>query len=338
MRILIATDAWRPQVNGVVFTYERLAEQLSSLGHEATFITPDGFRTVPLPTYSEIRLALITHRAARRQIDVFRPDHVHVATEGPIGIATRASCLKSGEPFTTSYHTRFPEYLSARLPVPEAWGYSLERWFHGPAAGTMVATRSLLEELAGKGFSRLLPWCRGVDTERFRPRDLRLFGDGPVFLYVGRVSVEKNLKAFLDIDLPGRKVIVGSGPQLNALKSAYPDALFTGPLFGEALAEAFSSADVFVFPSRTDTYGVVLLEALASGVPVAAYPVTGPKDVVVSGKTGYLSDDLKEAALNALTMDRSVCRDYATGFGWDACARQFVDNVVSAHNSSLVKP
>jgi glycosyltransferase involved in cell wall biosynthesis len=331
MRLLIATDACRPQVNGVVQTYERLTEQLLRWGHEVAFISPNGFRTVPLPTYPEIRLALITPGHARRRITDYKPDHIHIATEGPVGLATRAYCVSKRRSFTTSYHTRFPEYLTARLPlVPESWGYAFERWFHNAGTGIMVSTESLLAELAGKGLKRLMPWTRGVDTELFRPRDVRRFSGNAVFLYVGRVSIEKNLNAFLDLDLPGRKVVVGGGPQLAILKAAYPDTEFTGPLFGEALAEAFASSDVFVFPSRTDTYGVVLLEALASGVPIAAYPVTGPRDIVVQNKVGHLSENLREAALQALTMDRAACRDYALGFSWETCARQFIENVNSA--------
>jgi glycosyltransferase involved in cell wall biosynthesis len=331
MRLLIATDACRPQVNGVVQTYERVAEQLVRWGHQVEFISPNGFRTVPLPTYPEIRLALITPRHARHRITDFKPDHIHIATEGPVGLAARAHCVNWRRPFTTSYHTRFPEYLTARLPlIPESWGYAFERWFHNAGTGIMVSTPSLLAELTGKGLKRLMPWTRGVDTELFRPRNVRLFGGESVFLYVGRVSIEKNLSAFLDLDLPGRKVVVGGGPQLAILKAAYPEAFFTGPLFSEALAEAFASSDVFVFPSRTDTYGVVLLEALASGVPVAAFPVTGPRDVVVHGKVGHLSEDLREAALQALTMDRAACRDYALGFSWETCAQQFVHNINSA--------
>ena len=330
MRLLIATDACRPQINGVVQTYERLAEQLVRLGHQVEFISPNGFRTVPLPTYPEIRLALIWPGQARRRIAAFGPDHIHIATEGPVGLATRAVCVSDDRRFTTSYHTRFPEYLTARLPlVPVRWGYALERWFHNAAAGVMVSTLSLRKELADKGLKRLLPWTRGVDTELFRPRNVRRFGPEPVFLYVGRVSVEKNLKAFLDLDLQGTKVVVGRGPQLALLKQAYPRAVFTGPLFGEALAEAFASSDVFVFPSRTDTYGVVLLEALASGVPVAAFPVTGPRDVVLHGKVGHLGEDLRQAALEALRMDRAACRDYALGFSWETCARQFLSNIAS---------
>jgi glycosyltransferase involved in cell wall biosynthesis len=329
MRILIATDAWRPQVNGVVQTYERLQEQLVHFGHEVEFLAPEGFRTLPMPTYPEIRLALITPRHARRKVETFRPDYIHIGTEGPIGLTTRLFCVKADHPFTTSYHTRFPEYVSARLPVPLSWGYKFERWFHNAANGIFVATPSLQEELAAKGLKRLMPWSRGVDTDMFHPRNVRLFGSGPVFLYVRRVAVEKNLRAFLDLDLPGQKVIVGGGPQREALKSAYPDAIFTGPLFGEALSEAFASADVFVFPSRTDTYGVVLLEALASGVPIAAYPVTGPKDVVENGKVGFIDENLQEAAIQALSVDRGACRNHALKFSWEACARQFVSNITS---------
>jgi glycosyltransferase involved in cell wall biosynthesis len=327
MRIFIATDAWTPQVNGVVQTYQRLREALVEAGHEVQFLTPTEYYSVPLPTYSEIRLAFITARQAQRKIEAFRPDHVHVATEGPIGLAARRVCLRSGIRFTTSYHTKFPEYASARLPVPLSWGYAFERWFHNAGCGTMVATPSLKADLAAKGLKHLLSWSRGVDTALFRPRTDRLFGDGPVFLCVGRVSVEKNLEAFLDLDLPGKKVIVGGGPQLKMLKANYPDTVFTGALFGEDLARAFASADVFVFPSRTDTYGVVLLESLACGVPVAAYPVTGPKDVIVDGEVGSLSEDLGQAALVAMTMDRDACRTYALDFSWASCARQFVENI-----------
>jgi glycosyltransferase involved in cell wall biosynthesis len=331
MRIFIATDAWRPQINGVVRTYEKLKEECAGLGVEIDFLTPAGFRTLPCPTYPEIRLALLRCSDAGHRAAAFRPDYIHVATEGPIGRAMRGWCRRVGRPFTTSYHTRFPEYVAARLPLPESWGYAFERWFHNAGIGIMVATPSLLVELRGKGLQRLLPWSRGVDTEMFRPSPVRRFGAGPIFLYVGRVSVEKNLAAFLDLDLPGRKVIVGGGPQLEALRGAYPRAHFTGPLSGEALAQAYASADVFVFPSRTDTYGVVLLEALASGLPVAAFPVTGPRDVVIDGKVGFLDEDLGKAAMQALEVDRNACRDYALSLSWEKCARQFLDNIVSAH-------
>jgi len=329
MRIFIATDAWTPQVNGVVQTYQRLNDALLKLGHDVGVMTPNGYHSVAMPTYSEIRLAFVRAREARRKIDAFEPDHIHVATEGPIGLAARRVCLRQDIPFTTSYHTKFPEYISARLPVPLSLGYSYERWFHNAGSGTMVATASLMEELKAQRMENLMPWSRGVNTELFRPRSDRLFGKEPVFLYVGRVSVEKNLEAFLRLDLPGRKVIVGGGPRLKMLKSNFPDTIFTGPLFGEELAKAFASADVFVFPSLTDTYGVVLLEALACGVPVAAFPVTGPRDVIVDCKVGSLKDDLREAALTALEIDRNECRSYALGFSWERCALQFIDNIGS---------
>jgi glycosyltransferase involved in cell wall biosynthesis len=266
-----------------------------------------------------------------------RPDFIHIATEGPIGLMTRRYCRKTRWPFTTSYHTRFPEYVAARLPVPEDWCYALQRRFHNGSAGTFVATPSVAADLAARGFERLMPWSRGVDTELFRPRDIRLFGDKPVFLYVGRIAVEKNIKAFLDLDLPGRKVLVGGGPQAAELERAYPDALFTGPRQGEALAEAYASADVFVFPSLTDTFGLVMLEALACGVPVAAYPVSGPKDVLTDPQSGVLSADLEEAALRALHLDREAARAHALGYSWENSARQFIENMMAAHNLGLPK-
>jgi glycosyltransferase involved in cell wall biosynthesis len=332
MRILIATDAWHPQVNGVVRTYERLAQEAEKLGFELVFLAPSAFRTLPCPTYPEIRLSLTTPRAIARHFEEAGPDFIHVATEGPIGLMARSYCRKMKRPFTTSYHTRFPEYLAARLPVPERWCYALQRRFHNGAAGTFVATRSLYSDLAARGFERLMLWSRGVDTELFRPRQVRLFGEQPVFLYVGRIAVEKNIKAFLDLPLPGRKVLVGSGPQTAELQRRYPDALFTGPKQGEELALAYSSADVFVFPSLTDTFGLVLLEALASGVPVAAYPASGPKDVLTDPAAGLLSVDLGQAALAALDLDRTAARAHALRFSWENSARQFVNNMLAAHH------
>jgi glycosyltransferase involved in cell wall biosynthesis len=332
MRILIATDAWHPQVNGVVRTYERLAQQVERRGFQFSFLTPPSFRTLPCPTYPEIRLALAFPSAIASHIEAARPDFIHIATEGPVGLMTRSYCRKRKRPFTTSYHTRFPEYVSARLPVPERWIYELQRRFHSGAAGTFVATRALQEELATRGFERLMLWSRGVDTELFRPRDVRLFGPGPVFLYVGRIAVEKNLAAFLDLDLPGRKVLVGGGPQLEELRRAYPDSLFTGPKEGEDLARAYASADVFVFPSLTDTFGLVLLEALASGLPVAAYPVNGPSDVIVDPAVGVLDHDLGRAARAALHLDRHAARACAASFSWENSARQFVVNVLTAND------
>lgn len=327
-RVLLVTDAWHPQVNGVVRTLERLAENLPAFDAEAVFLTPAGFSSVPLPTYPDIRLALATPARIRKEIDAAGADHVHIVTEGPLGTMARWACMKAGRPFTTSYHTRFPEYLSARLPVPESWTYAWLRRFHNAAAATMVATPSLAAELAAKGFTRLKPWTRGVDTELFNPDRRDDIGlPHPIFLYVGRVAVEKNLGAFLGLDLPGSKVVVGTGPAMDELKALHPDAHFLGEHTGVALARIYASADVFVFPSRTDTFGIVLLEALASGLPIAAYPVTGPIDVLGDGTAGVLSHDLREAALAALSIDRNRAREKALGYSWRACAEMFIGHV-----------
>ena len=330
MRLLVATDAWRPQVNGVVHTYERLELELRELGVELAFLTPAEFRTLPCPTYPEIRLAVPGYHYVIERLGCILPDAVHIATEGPIGWMTRGYCLRRGIPFTTAFHTRFPEYLASRFGVPESWTYAVERRFHNAGAGVMVASRRLAAELEARGLERLMPWSRGVDSDLFRPRDVRLFGDGPVFLYVGRVAVEKNIETFLRLDLPGRKVVVGAGPMLAGLRARYPKTIFTGKKLGEELAECYASADVFVFPSLTDTFGMVLLEAMASGLPVAAFPVTGPLDTVVPGKTGILGTDLRSACLGALALDRSTVRAHATGFSWPAAARLFLSNIENA--------
>jgi glycosyltransferase involved in cell wall biosynthesis len=336
MRILVATDAWRPQVNGVVRTYERLSVEAAKLGATIEFLTPEPFPTIPLPTYTEIRLALLTSNEVEARVRAFRPDFVHIATEGPIGLVTRYWCNRQSRRFTTSYHTRFPDYLSARLPVPLEWGYHAQAWFHNAGAGMMVSTQSLAQELGRRGFQRIMPWTRGVDTELFHPRAVRPFGSDPVFLYVGRVAVEKNIDDFLKLELPGRKVVVGGGPELTLLTERYPEVLFTGPRSGQDLAESYAGSDVFVFPSRTDTFGIVLLEALASGLPIAAYPVTGPIDVVEPGVTGVLDENLRQAALGALELDRTGLRNAALKFGWEACAQQFIDNLLSANGSHRV--
>ncbi len=326
-RILIATDAWRPQVNGVVRTYENLAAHIAALGVELTFLTPDEFRCVPCPTYPEIRLALPGFAHVADRIASSHCDFIHIATEGPIGWMTRAHCLKRGRPFTTSFHTRYAEYVTARFGVPESWTYALQRRFHNSAAGVLISSDSIAKDLTQRGFERLLPWTRGVDTELFCPRPERLFGQAPVFLYVGRVAVEKNIESFLRLDLPGRKVVVGDGPLLASLRAQYPDVQFTGARFGEDLARCYASADVFVFPSRTDTFGVVLLEAMASGVPVAAYPVPGPIDNVPSGIAGVLDENLRQACLAALRLDRTAVRRHALSFSWETTARMFVQGI-----------
>ena len=332
MRILIATDAAPPQVNGVVTTYARLAAELEQRDVAVEFLSPQAFSTVALPGYPEIHLALAGRRAVGRHLAKIAPDYVHVATEGPIGWATRAVCLAEGRSFTTSYHTKLPEYAATYAGLPESCGYALARRFHNASHGTMVATRSLAADLSARGFEHLLPWTRGVDTERFRPRDERILGSqGPIFLYVGRIAREKNLEAFLDLDLPGRKVLVGDGPHLAALRQRYHDAIFTGPKSGDELARHFASADVFVFPSRSDTFGLVLLEAMASGLPVAAFPVTGPIDLVRHGVTGILDPDLGAAARRALTLNRAAARAHALTFSWARAADQFLANLEAAH-------
>lgn len=330
MRVLVATDAWHPQVNGVVRTYERLDEQATALGVEMAFLTPAEFTTLPCPTYPEISLAVPGFGAVTRRIREINPDAIHIATEGPIGWAVRAHCRRNGVPFTSAFHTRFPEYLASRLHIPLAWTYAAERRFHSASAGMMVASSSLARELEARGFARVLPWTRGVDTQLFRPRPVRRFGDGPVFLYVGRVAIEKNIQAFLEVDLPGRKVVVGSGPLLANLAARYPHVVFTGKQTGEALAECYASADVFVFPSRTDTFGIVQLEAMATGLPVAAYPVTGPIDAVTNGVSGVLDVNLGVAARAALKLDRSQVREHALTYSWQNAARLFLSNIETA--------
>jgi glycosyltransferase involved in cell wall biosynthesis len=325
-RVLIVTDAWRPQINGVVRTLSKLAEVLAELGVETTFLTPERFRSFPMPFYPDIRLALARPRRIARQIAETEPDFIHVATEGPLGQLARRACLRNGLVFTTSYHTKFPEYLSARLPIPESWTYAKLRDFHNSGQGVMVATASLGEDLARRGFRNIRQWTRGVDAELFNPaRRGELDLPRPLFLCVGRVAVEKNLPAFLDLDLPGSKVVVGDGPELAALRKRYPDAHFLGALPNDELARVYASSDVFVFPSRTDTFGNVLLEAMASGCPVAAYPVTGPIDIV--GQGGVVAEDLRAAAMLALDISREAARANALTYSWPACTRQFLSHL-----------
>jgi glycosyltransferase involved in cell wall biosynthesis len=328
LRILIVTDAWAPQVNGVVRTLETLGDELKKLGHTVQYITPKNFTTLPTPTYPEIRLAVYPGPRIRKIIDEFQPDAIHIATEGTIGLAARNHCVRTKRPFTTSFHTKFPEYVHARFRVPVRWTYALIRWFHKPATSVMVATRTLQGELEERGFRNLKIWSRGVDTEHFKPgpKDwLEL--PRPVFLYVGRVAVEKNIEAFLSLELPGSKLVIGDGPQMAELQARFPGVTFIGPRFGADLARYYSASDVFVFPSRTDTFGLVVLEALASGVPVAAYPVLGPKDIIGDAPVGCLSEDLKDAALKALTMKPDACRGFAESFSWRACTGQFLSNL-----------
>jgi glycosyltransferase involved in cell wall biosynthesis len=329
MRIALVTDAWMPQMNGVVRTLSRVVEEAKALGHDVEVVSPDGFHTVPCPTYPEIRLAVWPVGGVARQLDRFRPQAIHIATEGPLGLGARRYCRKRGLPFTTSFHTRFPEYVTARTKLPTSWGYAVQRWFHAPGERIMVTTPTLQQEMIDRRFPTPVMWARGVDTELFRPgpTDALDHLERPIFTYVGRVAVEKNLDAFLGLDLPGTKVVIGDGPQLETLKARYPDAAFLGAKFGDDLARHYAASDVFVFPSTTDTFGLVLLEALASGLPVAAFPVPGPNDVVDGHGVGVLDTDLRAAAERALEIPAERCRDYALKFSWTNCAREFVANL-----------
>ena len=332
MRILIVTDAWHPQVNGVVRTLDTTARMLRDLGHEVEVIAPDRFASIPCPTYPEIQLSLLPGRALRRMVDEFVPDAVHIATEGPLGFAAWTLCRRRRWPFTTAFHTRFPEYIHARIRLPVAISYAVVRRFHAAAARTMVATPSLQADLEARGFRNLVTWGRGVDIGLFRPQPSRVVDlPRPIYLYVGRVAVEKNIQDFLDLSLDGSKLVVGDGPQMKKLRRDYPDVTFVGAKHGEDLAAHYAAADVFVFPSRTDTFGLVLLEALASGLPVAAYPVTGPKDVIGTAAVGSIDEDLGRAARNALKIDPQACRAFAVGRSWQASVAQFQANLAPIH-------
>lgn len=334
-RLVIVTDAWHPQVNGVVRSIENTNRELAKLGVEVSMVTPERFNSFPCPTYPEIRLSIANYSRVAREIEKHNPSYVHIATEGPLGLTARRWCIKNRMPFSTSYHTRFPEYVSARLPVPKSWLYAFVRWFHNSGAGCMVATPSLARELSEKGIRNLMPWSRGIDATQFRPAELeeRPFGlPRPIFMTVGRVALEKNLPAFLDLDLPGSKVVVGDGPARVELEKRYPDVLFTGLKFGEQLASIYAQADVFVFPSQTDTFGNTILEALACGVPVAAYPVTGPLDIIgEDGEVGALNEDLRTACLAALSASREKARELSLQYSWEAATQQFINNIRAAN-------
>jgi glycosyltransferase involved in cell wall biosynthesis len=331
MKIAIVTDAWEPQVNGVVTTLRRTCASLALLGHAASVFSPDGHSTIPCPTYPEVRLALWPGSKLGRELAECAADAIHIATEGPLGFAAAAYCGARGLAFTTSYHTQFPQYIRKRIPIPEVWTYALLKRHHGRARRTLVATEQQRRDLVEHGFANVVLWSRGVDTELFRPRErehLRL--PRPIFAYMGRVAVEKNIDAFLSLDLPGTKVVIGDGPDRKLLEARYPQTTFLGYKFGTELALCLSAADVFVFPSRTDTFGLVMLEAMACGTPVAAYPVTGPIDVVTPGITGVLDVDLRTAALAALAIDRDGCARLAAGSTWDRASAQFLGHLVRA--------
>ena len=327
MKIMLVTDAWRPQVNGVVRTWEHVIESSEAMGHEYVVVHPGMFRTYRAPRYPEIRMAIRPYPGVKRMMAEHQPDAVHIATEGPVGQAGRRYCLRHGIAFTTSYHTQFPQYLRAYFKIPEAITYKFVKWFHGKAERVLVPTKRVGEELESIGMKNIAVWCRGVDTQTFQQYEKTLYADlpKPIFLYAGRVAVEKNIEAFLDLDLPGSKVVVGDGPVKEKLAKRYPGVHWAGYQFGEDLGRHYASADVFVFPSKTDTFGVVMLEANACGLPVAAYPVTGPIDVVKHGETGVLNYDLKQACLDALNLDSKDCRDYALANSWQTCAQFVLD-------------
>ncbi len=332
MRLLLVTDAWFPQLNGVVRTLSTVRERLQAMGHEVEVLSPERYRSVPCPTYPEIRLALCSPGMLGDRIAGCGPDAIHIATEGPLGWSARTWLKRRGIPFSTSFHTMFPQYLNMRFKLPESWTFSLLRWFHNGAAATMYSTPTLRAMLASHGFQNLVRWVRGVDTELFHPGDPEpLDFPRPIQMYVGRMAVEKTLEAFLDLDTPGTKVMVGDGPQMAALVAKYPAAKFLGPKFGEELVRHYRAADVFVFPSRTDTLGLVMLEAMACGIPVAGFPVQGPKDVVGNSKAGVLDENLARAIERAIGIDPAVCRARALEHSWDQSAQEFQANLIPIH-------
>ncbi|GAM03265.1 glycosyltransferase family 4 protein [Novosphingobium sp. MBES04] len=344
MRLALATDAWLPQVNGVVRSLCATLEELTARGHSVETVTPDKFLTVPMPGYAEIRLAMAPRFGVRRMLDAAQPQLVHIATEGPIGWAARGWCLSRGVPFTSAFHTRFPEYAAVRTGISAERFWPIMQRFHAPSSGVLVSTRSFARELAGRGIANTMPWSRGIDHDLFRPEGPRhpvmATLPGPVLLNVGRVAPEKNLEAFLDADIPGSKVVVGDGPALESLKRRYPDAHFLGPMRGEELASAYRAADGFVFPSRTDTFGLVVIEALACGVPVAAYPVTGPIDILgedgcgvdlpVVCPAGVLDTELSRAIEGALAIPREDAATLGSLYSWERATDQFLTAITRA--------
>lgn len=339
MRILIVTDAWSPQVNGVVRTLNNTVIQLEAMGHEVELITPNQFKTFPCPTYPEIRLAWRPKMQIRQRIERFDPDYLHIATEGPLGWAARSVAIQTGRPFTTAYHTRFPEYIHARFGIPLSLSYALFRHFHRPASAVMVATPSVEADLQARGFQRIKRWSRGVDLKQF---DHRLGVSGfqqttrPVFLFAGRVAVEKNIEAFLQLDLPGDKWVAGDGPQRAELQAKYPEVRWLGMLSPSALAAVYVQATVFVFPSLTDTFGLVMLEAMACGLPVAAFPVAGPVDVIGQSPAGALDWDLRAACIRAMSLQKTDAIAHANRFTWESATAQFFGNLQRIDRKQVV--
>lgn len=328
MKIALVTDAWEPQVNGVVRTLKSTVRELQKMGHTVELITPLEFKTLPCPTYPDIRLSAFPGGTVTRRLSEFDADAIHIATEGPLGLAARRFAMRHDIPFTTAYHTRFPEYVKARIAMPLSWTYAFLRWFHGPAKAVMAPTVVVKQDLEAWGFTNVVLWSRGVDLDIFKPqKSNRLNTEPPIFLYVGRVAVEKNIEAFLALDLPGSKWVAGAGPALNGIRARCPGVNFLGVLNQWELAEVYAAADVFVFPSKTDTFGLVLLEAMACGLPVAAYPVTGPLDVLGDSKGGVMHEDLRTACMAALKLKREDAVAHARKFSWRAATEEFSENL-----------
>lgn len=328
MKIMIITDAWDPQVNGVVRTLKQTKTELISMGHEVDMITPNGFKSIPCPTYPDIALSLFPGKEVARRIKEFAPDAIHIATEGPLGLSARSYAVKNKLPFSTAYHTRFPEYVKARTGIPLAFTYAFICWLHRPSTAVMAPTMVVQKDLEKYGLSNVVLWSRGVDLDIFKMQESKALNSAhPIFLYVGRVAVEKNINAFLEIDLPGSKWVVGDGPAINSIKEKYPNIHYLGVLQQHELAKVYAAADVFVFPSKTDTFGLVLVEAMACGTPVAAYPVTGPIDVLGKSPAGAMNEDLREACMQALKIPREVARAHAEKFSWRAASEQFIKHL-----------
>ena len=336
MRVVLVTDAWEPQTNGVVSTLRQTMAEMQRLGIEVLRISPEQFATIPCPSYPEIRLAVFPAPKVGALLNDFQPDAIHIATEGTLGVAARQWCIARKLRFTTSYHTQFPEYVRARWPIPLAISYGYMRWFHDAATQTMVSTHEMQVSLEKRGFRNLKRWGRGVDTEFFKPVETGQRESPPLFAYLGRVSIEKNIEAFLALDLPGPKLVIGDGPAREMLERRFSEVRFTGVLKGTSLVHELNRASVLVFPSRTDTFGLVMLEAMACGVPVAAFPVTGPIDVVTPGVTGELNENLGVAAIAALQLDRDQIRQVALTRSWANATAEFLDNLVPVKRVTTV--